>query len=126
MARKGMGKGTGKGYKNIISSDKKIHSQSAKGIKQPQRINPIIIDPKKRLRAELIALEKSVDKVDKLSDIDLVYEAKYHDEWEENESDYNGLRIDYKDYDKRRDQILDKSRKVLENKYYKKFLLGNK
>lgn len=38
MARKGMGYGTGKGYKNIAGSDPKIHSQSSKGIKQPQQI----------------------------------------------------------------------------------------
>ncbi len=42
MARKGMGKGTGKGYKNIMGCDKKIHSQSARGIKQPQRICPVL------------------------------------------------------------------------------------
>jgi hypothetical protein len=41
MARKGMGYGTGKGYKNIAGSDPKIHSQSASGIKQPQQINVI-------------------------------------------------------------------------------------
>lgn len=39
-----MGKGTGKGYKNIIGTDKRIHSMSAKGIKQPQRINPIFVN----------------------------------------------------------------------------------
>ncbi len=38
MVRKGMGKGTGKGYKNMVGVDSRIHSQSAKGIKQPQRI----------------------------------------------------------------------------------------
>lgn len=38
MARRGMGKGRGKGYKNLIGKDPKVHSQSAKGIKQPQRI----------------------------------------------------------------------------------------
>ncbi len=37
-----MGTGTGKGYKNILGNDKSIHSQSARGIKQPQRINPMI------------------------------------------------------------------------------------
>ena len=40
--RKGMGKGTGKGYKNMMGIDPKVHSQSARGIKQPQRINPIV------------------------------------------------------------------------------------
>jgi len=39
--RKGMGKGTGKGYKNLVGTDKRIHSMSAKGIKQPQRINTV-------------------------------------------------------------------------------------
>lgn len=43
--RKGMATGQGKGYKNIAGSDPRIHSQSAKGISQPQRINPIISIP---------------------------------------------------------------------------------
>jgi len=42
MARKGMGKGTGKGYKNMIGVDSKVHSMSAKGVKQPQKINAIV------------------------------------------------------------------------------------
>ena len=33
--RKGMAKGYGKGYRNVISRDPLIHSQSAKGMKQP-------------------------------------------------------------------------------------------
>ena len=33
-----MGSGTGKGYKNLAGSDPKIHSQSSKGIKQPERV----------------------------------------------------------------------------------------
>lgn len=44
--RKGMARGRGKGYKNIIGTDKRVHSMSAKGIKQPQRINPILNNPK--------------------------------------------------------------------------------
>lgn len=36
--RKGMGRGRGKGYRNLIGKDKKVHSDSAKGRKQPQRI----------------------------------------------------------------------------------------
>ena len=40
--RKGMGKGKGKGYKNIIGKDPTVHSQSAQGRKQPQKISPII------------------------------------------------------------------------------------
>lgn len=39
MVRKGMGKGMGKGYKNIQGRDPKIHSDSSKGIKQPQRLH---------------------------------------------------------------------------------------
>lgn len=44
--RKGMGRGRGKGYKNIMGRDPRIHSMSAKGQKQPQRIPHI---PTKRL-----------------------------------------------------------------------------
>jgi len=39
--RKGLGKNKGKGYRNIIGKDPHVHSQSAKGIKQPLK-NPII------------------------------------------------------------------------------------
>lgn len=47
MARRGMAKGKGKGYKNIVGTDKKVHSMSAKGIKQPQKINPLVISKSK-------------------------------------------------------------------------------
>ena len=36
--RKGMATGQGSGYKNVIGVDPKVHSESAQGIKQPQRI----------------------------------------------------------------------------------------
>ena len=36
--RKGFAKGKGKGYKNLMGNDSQIHSQSARGVKQPQRI----------------------------------------------------------------------------------------
>jgi len=38
MKRKGLGKGKGKGYKNLQGRDPKIHSDSARGRKQPQKI----------------------------------------------------------------------------------------
>jgi len=42
--RKGLGKGRGKGYKNLIPiKDSRVHSQSSRGIKQPQRIKVINI-----------------------------------------------------------------------------------
>jgi hypothetical protein len=45
MKRKGLGKGLGKGYKNIIPNyDSRVHSLSAKGIKQKSKKNPV---PKK-------------------------------------------------------------------------------
>jgi len=41
--RKGMMVGKGKkGYHNVVPKDKVVHSQSARGIKQPQRISPKI------------------------------------------------------------------------------------
>lgn len=49
--RKNMGKGRGKGFKNLIpKQDSRTHSQSARGIKQPQRISKtkfLIRPPKK-------------------------------------------------------------------------------
>ena len=45
--RRGMGKGQGKGYKNLAGKDPMVHSQSARGMKQPQRVNiPIQTKPK--------------------------------------------------------------------------------
>jgi len=41
--RKGMGKGKGKGYKNLQGRDPKIHSDSGMGRKQPQKIPNIYI-----------------------------------------------------------------------------------
>ncbi len=40
VIRRGLGKGKGKGYKNLIPKDPKVHSMSAKGIKQPQKLSP--------------------------------------------------------------------------------------
>ena len=34
MVRKNLGKGKGKGYRNLMTNDSKVHSDSAKGIKQ--------------------------------------------------------------------------------------------
>jgi len=43
MAKRiGLGKGKGKGYKNLAGRDPKIHSDSSKGRKQPQKIGVII------------------------------------------------------------------------------------
>jgi hypothetical protein len=44
MKRKGQAKGKGKGYKNLpnFPKDPKIHSDSGKGRKQPQRIPKIV------------------------------------------------------------------------------------
>ena len=39
MRRKGMMKGKGRGYKNVIGKDPYVHSQSARGIKQPQKVH---------------------------------------------------------------------------------------
>jgi len=36
--RRGLGLGRGKGYKNLQGRDPYVHGQSARGVKQPQRI----------------------------------------------------------------------------------------
>ena len=51
VTRKGMGKGRGKGYSNITGKDPRVHSQSAKGIKQPQNI-PMSSMLRKRIEKE--------------------------------------------------------------------------
>lgn len=39
--RRGLGKGKGMGYRNIIGKDPAVHSQSARGMKQPQRVSEL-------------------------------------------------------------------------------------
>jgi len=55
--RKGMGKGKGKGYKNLVGVDSRIHSMSAKGVKQPQKLNlyqQAVIKAKENFNQEFI------------------------------------------------------------------------
>lgn len=59
MARKGMMVGTGSGYKNVVGKDPMVHSQSSKGIKQPQPLN--IITPKKESPISLNGHNYSMD-----------------------------------------------------------------
>jgi len=47
MARRGLGLGTGKGYKNLQGRDPKVHSDSSKGLKQAQQI-PVLNHSKGR------------------------------------------------------------------------------
>lgn len=42
--RRGLGRGRGKGYYNIIPRDPGVHSMSAKGMKQPQKIPPKLMN----------------------------------------------------------------------------------
>jgi len=43
--RKGLMKGKGRGYKNVVGRDPLVHSQSRRGIKQPQKVSKRLICP---------------------------------------------------------------------------------
>jgi hypothetical protein len=61
MKRKGMGKGQGKGYKNIIPvRDKKVHTDSGHGRKQPQRIHNLKLQ-ERIIEGRKISSRKLVD-----------------------------------------------------------------
>lgn len=62
MARKGMATGQGKGYKNIQGSDPKIHSESASGIKQPQKVSFIPFLNKSEDKGQTLIHEIKYDK----------------------------------------------------------------
>lgn len=68
--RKGLGKGQGKGYRNIIPPDPNVHSLSARGIKTQQNIPPRIkqINPIPSYKKEYKALNKEFDVLWKLPD----------------------------------------------------------
>lgn len=56
VTRKGLGKGLGKGYKNLkptFMHDKKVHATSAKGIRQPQRMSPMLKLARRRAVSKL-------------------------------------------------------------------------
>ena len=60
--RRGLGKGKGKGYKNIIPKDPRVHSDSRHGRKQPQRIpNDLVMKYKARQIQENANLKKEFE-----------------------------------------------------------------
>ena len=70
--RKGMMKGKGKGYKNVIGKDPIIHSMSSKGIKQPQRITTIptkFLIPPPPNSEMLFGVDKTIVKTSNLPNI---------------------------------------------------------
>ena len=60
--RKGLGKGKGTGYKNLMGNDSKIHSQSAKGVKQPQKVNGLLDSKISRVKDSNKSLIKKFNK----------------------------------------------------------------
>lgn len=54
--RKGLGKGMGCGYKNIIPKDPFVHQMSGKGMKQPQRLQYLDTIGRKKRASEMDAL----------------------------------------------------------------------
>lgn len=60
--RRGLGLGRGKGYRNLAGRDPHIHSQNAKGIKQPQTIRfirPLPIQSRNRLPLQVSVIVPS-------------------------------------------------------------------
>jgi hypothetical protein len=57
--RKGLGKGKGKGYKNIVGKDPRVHSQSARGIKQPQKLKKgmFVVNKRTNVRGKVVKTE---------------------------------------------------------------------
>jgi hypothetical protein len=73
--RKNLGKGLGKGYKNILNTDPAIHSMSAKGIKQKKSMNQM---PKK----EPVKLDLSYAVIDVKPRSYDFWENKYAEDWD--------------------------------------------
>lgn len=129
VLRKGLAKGRGKGYKNVLPSDKRIHSQSARGIKQRQKVKTFFLDfktgnkkPKKKLvmkaeHIELYSLEESDRMIDRLTDYEIYTNAGLTKQWNENEADYHEVRIGLESYDERTDELLDMGRKKLSDRF---------
>ena len=63
--RKGMMKGRGRGYKNVVGKDPLVHSQSAKGMKQPQIPENVM----NFIQRNPFVVKKALEKKTKLEDI---------------------------------------------------------
>jgi hypothetical protein len=57
--RKGMGKGKGRGYKNLMGRDPRVHSDSAKGRKQPQKLKrgDFLVNKRTNVRGKVSSTE---------------------------------------------------------------------
>lgn len=93
--RKGLGAGRGKGYKNILPTDKRVHAQSARGVKQPQKVPAVNFMHKGKPLAsisqdglfageiketkDLLAHEKGIDSKDIKATFDVFYDGE--DDW---------------------------------------------
>jgi hypothetical protein len=82
MKRKGLGKNLGKGYKNIINQDPKVHSDSAKGLKQKSNMNqiPLPISDENAFHLKLEQLYPDVEILDIAEFMDEMYDNKLTDE----------------------------------------------
>lgn len=75
--RRGLGKGLGKGYKNITPPDPAIHSMSAKGIKQKGMVAPISVKRFKPHKIEPTMSEYQKEAYTFLNDTQTEFKAKY-------------------------------------------------
>jgi len=87
--RKGLGKGKGKGYKNLQGRDPKVHSDSARGRKQPQKINIIPMNTRGK--------EKKTPSKEEIRDYMILHnedEVGIGNEWNMEEAEYHLLLSD--------------------------------
>jgi hypothetical protein len=106
--RKGMAVGKGSGYKNIIPKyDARVHSQAAKGIKQPQQISNLkprnikITKPKKEI-IRYVELEASSDgdgTFDVIGKNNTILDTIYTEQLVEDALEKNGTEYDDIDFD---------------------------
>jgi len=98
VARKGMMVGKGSGYKNVIGKDPMVHSQSAKGIKQPQTKqlwSRYDMKTKQKLTKDLKLKDTDKDGVADMFDCK-PYDKKHQDDMEVKEIGDIEKDIDYK------------------------------
>jgi len=125
MKRKGLGKGKGQGYKNLQGLDSKIHKDSRRGIKQPQKINEkdFVVSNRTNVRGQVTKLNPFTVKVF-TTDGKVIHHRRSNRKFWDKDSDKDG-KIDKTDCKPFNAKKQDLSQRQISNRKYEKYIIDS-